>query len=78
MDTMPDLDAFIIRGHEKIIEHYRWLRDRSADQDCVVLQHRIEREMAKRDEHLARLARHQAFDDRSPASNVRSFDRRAA
>jgi hypothetical protein len=24
---MTELDAFVIRGHEKIITHYRWLRD---------------------------------------------------
>ena len=24
---MTELDAFITRGHQKIIDHYRWLRD---------------------------------------------------
>jgi len=24
---MFELDAFVIRGHEKVIDHYRWLRD---------------------------------------------------
>lgn len=24
---MTELDSFIIRGHQKIIHHFRWLRD---------------------------------------------------
>ena len=24
---MRELDSFIIRGHQKIINHFRWLRD---------------------------------------------------
>lgn len=51
---MTQLDAFIIRGHEKIIGHYRWLRDarssaeerarfqRSMDQEEQTLRHYIE------------------------------------
>ena len=27
---MFDIDAFVIRGHEKVIDHYRRLRDSSA------------------------------------------------
>ena len=26
---MTELEAFIARGHRKMIEHYRWLRDTS-------------------------------------------------
>ena len=26
---MTELEAFIARGHRKVIEHYRWLRDTS-------------------------------------------------
>jgi hypothetical protein len=24
---MFDLDAFVIQGHQKVIDHYRWLRE---------------------------------------------------
>jgi hypothetical protein len=26
---MFEIDAFVIRGHEKVIDHYRWLRGSS-------------------------------------------------
>jgi hypothetical protein len=45
---MTELDAFIVRGHEKIIAHYRWLRDTSASeeerarfQQCVVEEEKL-------------------------------------
>ena len=50
---MFDVDAFVVRGHEKVIEHYRWLRDRSADQERMALQKRMERAMAELNQHLA-------------------------
>jgi hypothetical protein len=28
---MSELDSFIIRGHQKIIDHYCWLRDTAPD-----------------------------------------------
>ena len=29
---MTELEAFIARGHRKMIEHYRWLRDTSTSE----------------------------------------------
>ena len=28
---MSELDSFIIRGHQKVIDHFRWLRDTAPD-----------------------------------------------
>jgi hypothetical protein len=28
---MSELDSFIVRGHQKVIDHFRWLRDTAPD-----------------------------------------------
>ena len=28
---MTEFDSFIIRGHQKVIDHFRWLRDTASD-----------------------------------------------
>ncbi|MBR1200485.1 hypothetical protein JQ634_32880 [Bradyrhizobium sp. AUGA SZCCT0240] len=44
---MSELDAFLVRGHEKVIEHYRRLRDSSSsDEERRALQARIDRELS--------------------------------
>lgn len=44
---MSELDAFLVRGHEKVIEHYRRLRDSSSsDEERRALQTRIDRELS--------------------------------
>jgi hypothetical protein len=30
---MFDRETFVVRGHQKIIEHYRWLRDTSRSEE---------------------------------------------
>lgn len=44
---MSELDAFLVRGHEKVIEHYRRLRDSSSsDDERQALQACIDRELS--------------------------------
>jgi hypothetical protein len=42
---MFELDAFVIRGHEKVIDHYRFLRDSStSDVERERFQRRMDQE----------------------------------
>ena len=42
---MFELDAFVIRGHEKVIDHCRWLRDCSpSDVERAHFQRRMDQE----------------------------------
>jgi len=42
---MSELDAFIVRGHQKIIDHYRWLRDTAkSDSERQRYEHRMQEE----------------------------------
>jgi hypothetical protein len=44
---MSELEAFIARGHRKIIDHYRWLRDTAkSDADLERFQQCMEKEEA--------------------------------
>ncbi|MEZ0081498.1 hypothetical protein ABIF72_003972 [Bradyrhizobium japonicum] len=59
---MFNLDAFVIRGHEKVIGHYRRMRDSaSSELERRSLQRRIEEESAALERYLkTRLRRVQA------------------
>jgi hypothetical protein len=48
---MFDADAFIIRGHQKVIDHYCWLRDSSTSD---VERERFQRRMKEESEALNR------------------------
>jgi hypothetical protein len=48
---MTGLDAFIVRGHQKIIDHYRWLRDTAPSQ---AERERFQRCMDEEEETLRR------------------------
>lgn len=48
---MFQLDTFIVKGHQKIIDHYRWLRD-TATSD--VERERFQRRMVEEYEALRR------------------------
>jgi hypothetical protein len=48
---MFQLDTFIVQGHQKIIDHYRWLRD-TATSD--VERERFQRRMVEEYEALKR------------------------
>ncbi len=50
---MTELDAFIVRGHQKIIDHYRWLRDTARS---VEERDRFQRCMNEEEEVLRRFA----------------------
>jgi hypothetical protein len=49
---MFDVDAFVLRGHEKVIEHYRWLRDRSDEPERAILQQRMQKAMVELNQYL--------------------------
>ncbi len=48
---MFQLETFIIRGHQKVMEHYRWLRDTAASD---AERERFQRRMAEEYEALKR------------------------
>jgi hypothetical protein len=55
---MFDADAFIIRGHQKVIDHYRWLRDSSrSDGERERFQRRMEEESEALNRYLAMRSR---------------------
>lgn len=56
---MSELEAFIVRGHEKIIAHYRWLRDtaRTAEERA-----RFERCMAEEERLLLAFAAQRSIE----------------
>jgi len=55
---MSELEAFIMRGHRKIIDHYRQLRDSS---ESAAERERFQRRMDEEEALLSRFA-----DQRSP------------
>ena len=51
---MFELDNFVIRGHEKVIDHYRRLRDSStSDMDRAHFQRRMDQEREALNRYLA-------------------------
>jgi hypothetical protein len=48
---MFDVDGFVIRGHQKVIDHYRWLRDSTVSD---VERERFQRRMDEESEALRR------------------------
>ena len=55
---MFELDAFVIRGHEKVIDHYRWLRDTSTSNvERAHFQRRIDQEREALNRYLAQGSR---------------------
>ena len=48
---MFDVDGFVIRGHQKVIDHYRWLRDSTVSD---VERERFQRRMDEESEALQR------------------------
>ena len=52
---MFDLDAFMARGYDKVMGHYRWMRDTSlSDSERARFQHRMNETEAERDRSLTR------------------------
>ena len=52
---MFDVDAFVIRGHQKVIDYYRWLRDSTiADVERERFQRRMDEESEALNRYLAR------------------------
>jgi hypothetical protein len=50
---MFELDVFVIQGHEKVIGHYRWLRDSSeSDVERERFQRRMDHERETLNEYL--------------------------
>ncbi|OPY94108.1 hypothetical protein A5906_15630 [Bradyrhizobium sacchari] len=55
---MFELDAFVIRGYEKVIDHYRWLRDSGkSDLERERFQRRIDQEHQMLTEYLEEKSR---------------------
>jgi hypothetical protein len=55
---MFELDAFVIRGHEKVIDHYLWLRDSSkSDVERERFQRRMDQEHQTLNEYLEEKSR---------------------
>jgi hypothetical protein len=55
---MVEPDAFIIRGHEKIIDQYRWLRDSSkSDMERERFQRRMDQERQTLNEYFEQPSR---------------------
>jgi hypothetical protein len=55
---MFELDAFAIRGHEKVIDHYRWLRDSTtSDMERERFQRRMDQEREALNRYLAQRPR---------------------
>jgi hypothetical protein len=51
---MFDVDAFVIRGHQKVIDYYRWLRDSTvSDVERERFQRRMDEESAAVNRFLA-------------------------
>ena len=55
---MTDLDAFIVRGHEKIIGHYRWLRDTATS---ATERERFQRCMDEEEQALQRFVERRSY-----------------
>jgi hypothetical protein len=55
--SMFQLETFIVQSHQKIIDHYRWLRDTSTSE---VERERFQRRMAEEYEALMRHTEHQS------------------
>jgi hypothetical protein len=53
---MFDVDAFVIRGHQKVIDYYRWLRDSTVSD---VERERFQRRMDEESAALTSLLRNQ-------------------
>lgn len=52
---MFDADAFVIRGHQKVIDYYRWLRDSTvSDVERERFQRRMDEESEALNRYLAR------------------------
>lgn len=52
---MFDVDAFVIRGHQKVIDYYRWLRDSTiSDVERERFQRRMDEESEALNRYLAR------------------------
>ena len=50
---MFELAAFIVQGHQKVIDHYRWLRDSStSDVERAHFQRRMGQEREALNEYL--------------------------
>jgi hypothetical protein len=50
---MFELDAFVLRGHEKVSDHYRWLRDSTtSDMERERFQRRMDQEREALNEYL--------------------------
>ena len=49
-----DLDAFVSAADTTVIDHYRWLRDRSPEQERHALHQRMETAKPKLNESLNR------------------------
>jgi hypothetical protein len=50
---MLELDAFVVRGHENVIDHYRWLRDSTtSDMERERFQRRMDQEREALNEYL--------------------------
>ena len=42
---MFHLETFVVRGHQKMIDHYRWLRDTArSEEECERFQRRMMKE----------------------------------
>jgi hypothetical protein len=55
---MFELDAFVIQGHQKVIEHYCWLRDSSkSDMERERFQRRMDQERETLNAYLEQRSR---------------------
>ncbi|HKU05631.1 MAG TPA: hypothetical protein VJR30_06150 [Bradyrhizobium sp.] len=61
---MFDVDAFVIRGHQKVIDYYRWLRDSTVSD---VERERFQRRMDEEREFLDRYIGLRTHDTQSAA-----------
>ena len=60
---MFHLETFVVRGHRKIIDHYRWLRDTARSEEE---RERFQRRMTKEYEALKR------YTEQQPRSTQRA------
>lgn len=55
---MSDVDTFVIRGHQKVIDYYRWLRDSTVpDAERERFQRRMDEEREALNRYLAKRSR---------------------
>jgi hypothetical protein len=55
---MFDADAFVIRGHQKVIDYFRWLRDSTlSDVERERFQRRMDEESEALNQYLAMRSR---------------------